>query len=136
MPSIREKIAAGYNEQASVEALPELNPPLFYRYKFAILSEWYESEGRRPTSLDYPKLIGAPHFVWVFGVLSQAELLWWRTNITREVTAFAYNKDLSAWKYYNAEQYVERLLPENWRQGMWVNVRVHFIHPVEVAAPP
>lgn len=131
----REKVAPGHDNYAGLQAFREMSPPLFRRYLLATSTEWYESESRRSDANGFPKLIGLPISILVFTVLSQPEYQLLRA-LPEQVTYYGYNKTEAEWQYFNADSYLERLEPNNWRFGFWTPVRLRLFNLTEIDPPP
>lgn len=126
-----EQLAAGHDNTAGLETLREIDATEFRDHSAELLTEWYDSESRRNDSTGFPKQIGKPYVVWVFGVITQAGYQALKAY-GRNVTIHVYDKGAALWKDFNAEMIMPRLSPENWLQGRWVNVRISFVNLEEI----
>lgn len=126
------KIADGWN-QTPIE-LELLSPPLFAEYAAdeSVLTTWEDSEEVEADGNREDVDIGLPMATWSFGVLTRAEIAFWKTEFSTRVSITTLNRSDDAYHTYNAKLRKLRTSGMNYESGLFENVQVQFYDLVEV----
>lgn len=123
-----EQLALDHDNVGGLLSLRELNPPMFYRYRFPVATAWAGQEGERNDSRGFPKPFGLPSFTWTLGVITAEELVYLYTWNDLDVTAHTLNKWPDGDYFnYNTHTHVVPPTPDQWRGGFWTNVVIQFL---------
>lgn len=126
------KIADGWNE-TPIE-LELLSPPLFAEYaaEESVLTKWEDSEEIEANGDREDVEIGLPMATWTFGVLTRAEVAYWKTTFGNRVSIETLNRSDDTYHTYNAKLRKLRTSGLDYESGLFGNVEVQFYDLVEV----
>lgn len=121
------KLAIGHDNEAGLERLDEIDPPLLqpYRMKGGILTEWYDGEEEERDGHRALVYVARPYDVWKFKLLDPDDVALLNTYVG-PVTARIYNKTTATWGNYNARFELPQR-ERKWEEGSdyWAEVTAY-----------
>lgn len=120
--------AKGHNNVGGLKALHSIAPPLFDRYQIDIRTQWkpYVERVRSAAGIDIA--LGLPTVIFIFPVMSDAELRLLRTTFfdslqqTAPVTVQTYDYDMLAWLTFNGQMHYPDMNELTHDRGQWTDV--------------